>query len=58
MELHFAATANVFVCYPFLKKAKSVLPHYVHGSLVRPVDGTFIAQLNYRPTLMPLTSNA
>ena len=46
MELHFVGTANVFVYYPYLKKARSAPAHYVHGSVARPVDGIFIVQLN------------
>ena len=46
MELHFVGTANVFVYYPYLKKARSAPAHYVHGSVARQVDGIFIVQLN------------
>ena len=46
MELHFVGTANVFVYYPYLKKARSAPAHYVHGSVARPVDGIFIVQSN------------
>jgi hypothetical protein len=35
MELHFAGTANVFVYYPYLKKARSAPARYVHGSVAR-----------------------
>src|SRR5256885_10288027 len=31
MDLHFVGTANVFVYYPYLKKARSVPARYVHG---------------------------
>ena len=41
-ELHFVATANVFVYYRYLKEARSTPARYVHGSVVRPVDGIFI----------------
>jgi hypothetical protein len=44
MELHFVGTANVFVYYPYLKKARSAPELYVHGSVARRVDGIFIAQ--------------
>ncbi len=54
MELRFVATANVFAYYPYLKKARSALAHYVHGSVARPVDGIFIVQLNCPRTLMVL----
>jgi hypothetical protein len=50
--------ANVFVCYPFLKKAKLAPVHYVHGSVAHPVDGIFIARLKRRSTLMVLASKA
>jgi hypothetical protein len=33
-----AGTANVFVYYPYLKKARSTPAHYVHGS-VAPMRG-------------------
>ena len=47
MELHFVDLANVFVYYPYLKRAKFALAHYVHGSVARQqVDGIFIVQLN------------
>jgi hypothetical protein len=46
MERHSVGTANVCVYYPYLKRAKSVLTHYVHGSVARLVDGIFIVQLN------------
>ena len=29
MEPHFVDTANAFVCYPYLKKARSAPAHYV-----------------------------
>ena len=35
MELHFVDLANVFVYYPYLKRAKFALAHYVHGSVAR-----------------------
>jgi hypothetical protein len=56
MDLHFVGTANVFVYYPYLKKARSALAPYVHGSAARPVDGIFIVQLNCRriSMLLPL----
>ena len=46
MELHFVGTANVFVYYPYWKKARSAPAHYVHGSVAHQVDGIFIVQLN------------
>jgi len=49
MELHFDATANVFVYYPYWKKANSAHTH--RGSARRLVDGIYIVQLNYRCTL-------
>jgi hypothetical protein len=33
MELHFVATENVFVSYPYLKKVRSAPVRYVHASL-------------------------
>ena len=54
MDLHFVGTANVFVYYPYLKKARSAPARYVHGSAARQVDGIFIVQLNYPHTSMPL----
>jgi len=51
MELHFVATANVFVYYPYWKKANSALTHCGRGSPRRTVDGIYIVQLNYRCTL-------
>ena len=58
MELHFVGMANVFVYYPYLKKARSAPAHYVRGNVARPVDGIFIVQLNCRRTsmLLPLKS--
>ena len=56
MDLHFVGTANVFVCYPYLKKARFALAHYVHGSVSRPVDGIFIVQSNCPRTSMLLSS--
>ena len=58
MELHFVATANVFVYYPYLKKARSAPAHCVPGSAARPVDGIFIVQLNCPRTSMPLPLKA
>ena len=58
MELHFAGTANVFVYYPSLRKARSVRPRYVHGSVARRADGIFIVQLNCRRISMLLSWNA
>ena len=46
MDLHFVGTANVFVYYPYLKKARSALARCVNGSAARQVDGIFIVQLN------------
>ena len=57
MELHFVGTAKVCVYYPSLKKVRSAPAHYVHGSVARPVDGIFIAQLNCPRTLMLLLLN-
>src|SRR5476651_2189896 len=54
MDLHFVGTANVFVYYPYLKKARSAPARYVHGSAARRVDGIFIVQLNCPHTSMPL----
>jgi hypothetical protein len=51
-ELHFVGTENVFVYYRYLKEARSAPARYVHGSVVRPVDGIFIAQLNCRRIAM------
>ena len=58
MELYFVGTANVFVYYPYLKKAGSALAHCVHGSVAHPVDGIFIAQLNCPRTSMLLPLNS
>ncbi len=55
MELHFVDTANVFVYYPYLKKARSAPAHYVHGTVARQVDGIFIVRLNCRRTSMVLS---
>src|SRR5262249_58006593 len=52
MERHFVDTAKSFVCYPYLRKARSAPASYVHGNVVRQVDGIFIAQLNCPPTSM------
>jgi hypothetical protein len=54
MELHFVGTANVFVCYRYLKKARSALAHCVHGNVAPPVDGIFIVRLSCLRTLMLL----
>ena len=54
MDLHTVDTANVFVYYRYLKKARSALAHCVHGSVAHPVDGIFIVQLNCPRTLMLL----
>ena len=54
MALHFVGTASVFVCYPYLKKARSAPARYVHESAARQVDGIFIVQLNCPYTSMPL----
>ena len=58
MDLHFVGTANVFVYYPYLKKARSAPAHYVRGNAGCPVDGIFIVPLNCRLTsmLLPLKS--
>jgi hypothetical protein len=58
MALHFVGTANVFVYYPYLKRARSAPAHYVLGSAARPVDGISILQLNCPRTsmLLPLKS--
>ena len=45
MDLHFVGTANVFVYYPYLKKARSAAARYVHGTVARQVVGIFIARL-------------
>ncbi len=52
MELHFVGTANVFVYYPYWKKARSAPDRYVHGSVARQVDGIYIVQLNCPRTLV------
>ena len=44
----FVDLANVFVYYPYLKRAKFALAHYVRGNVARQVDGIFIVQLNCR----------
>ena len=54
MERHFVDTAKVFVYYPYLKKVRSAPAHYVLGSVARPVDGIFTAQLNCPRTWTPL----
>ena len=41
MELRFAGTANVFVYYPYLKKARCALARYVHRSVARSVDEAY-----------------
>jgi hypothetical protein len=58
MELHFVDTANVFVSYPYLKKARSVVAPYGRGTMARQVDGIFIAQLNcpHTSTGLPLNT--
>ena len=58
MELHFVGTANVFVYYPYLKKARSAPAHYIRGNVARRVDGIFIVQSNCRriSMLLPLKS--
>jgi hypothetical protein len=43
MALHFVGTANDFVYYPYLKKARSAPAHYVHGSVAGLVAGIFTA---------------
>ena len=55
---HFVDTAKGFVYYPYLKKARSAPAPYVHGTVARQVDGTFIAQLNCprTSTVLPLKS--
>jgi bifunctional non-homologous end joining protein LigD len=58
MELHFVATANVFVYYRYLKKARSAPARYVHGSVARLGDGIFIVPLNCRRIFVLLSSNA
>ena len=35
MDLHFVGTANVFVYYPYLRKARSARADYVDGSVAR-----------------------
>ena len=40
------------MCYQYLKEARSTPARYVHGSVVRPVDGIFIVQLNCPRTAM------
>ena len=50
MELHFVDLANVFVYYPYLKRAKFALAHYVHGS-VAPIlvrDGANAGWISYK----------
>ena len=57
MDLHFVGTANVFVYYPYWKKARSAPADYVHGSVVhQQVDGIFIVQSNCPRTSMLLPS--
>ena len=43
MDLHFVGTANVFVYYPYLKKARSAPARYVHGSAARELPSHFDA---------------
>jgi hypothetical protein len=45
MDLHAVGTANVFVYYRYLKKARSAPARYGHGSVARQVDGIFVVQL-------------
>jgi hypothetical protein len=54
MDLHAVGTANVFVYYRYLKKARSAPARYGHGSAARQVDGIFIVQLNCPRTTMLL----
>jgi hypothetical protein len=54
MELHFVGIANAFVSYLYLKKARFTATQYVPGSVVCPVDGIFIVQLNCPRTSMLL----
>jgi hypothetical protein len=54
MALHFVGTANVFVYYPYLKKARSAPAPYVHGSVARLVAGISIVLLNCPRTSMRL----
>ena len=54
MDLHFVGTANVFVYYPYLRKAMFVLAHYADGSKERQVDGIFTVQLSYHRIAMLL----
>ena len=57
MDLHFVGTANVFVYYPYLKKARSAPTDYPHGSVAgQQVDGIFIVQSNCPRTSMLLPS--
>ena len=58
MELHFVVMANVFVYYPYLKRARSAPAHYVRGNVAHPVDGISIVRLNCLCTsmLLPLKS--
>ena len=58
MELHFVAMTNVFVYYPYLKKARSAPAYYLHGSVASPVNGIFIVQLNCPRTSMLLPLKA
>src|ERR1700690_1511858 len=55
MERHSVGTANVCVYYPYLKRARSALAHYVHANVARLVDGIFIVQLNCPRTSMLLS---
>ena len=56
MARRFVDTANAFVFYPSLKKAKFALVRYVRGSVARPAVGIFIVQLNCHCTSMLLPS--
>ena len=44
MERRSVGTANVFVYYLILEKARSALAHYAHPNVARLVDGIFIVQ--------------
>ena len=58
MALHFVDMANVFVYYPYLKKARSAPARYGHASVAPQVDGTFIVPLNCRRISMLLSSKS
>jgi hypothetical protein len=55
----FRRHGNVFVYYPYLRKARSAPAQYVHGSAAHPVDGKFIVRLSCPRTsmLLPLKAN-